>query len=211
MGEAKVRRFSYPEFVDLNNIESLEEEIGKSRFRYSLIIPFTPRGEHFLTFIMKNPSTAGKEHADPTIVRVCKNAHNAGFDGAKIYNLFPYRSTEVSGIYTEYFQDPCLYQETMRKNLELIEKACTGQEVICAWGTNTIRKNHVFQAEYDRICNQFLCLVSRRAKCYLGSAEQPLSHPLYWRNDYLANLISADEDLYGPFDTVAELMEALNA
>jgi len=52
------------------------------------------RGSKTIFVVGLNPSTANKEHSDPTVTRVRKVSENNGYDGFVMLNLYPLRATD---------------------------------------------------------------------------------------------------------------------
>jgi hypothetical protein len=82
-----------------------------------------------LMWIMLNPSTADESRDDPTIRRCIGFSINNGFGGLLVHNLFSFRSSDPHFLYGQ--KDPVGpdYDDM------IIEDACSGMRIICAWGT----------------------------------------------------------------------------
>ncbi len=55
---------------------------------------------HTLAWCMLNPSTADASQNDPTIERCVRRAKQLGYGAIEVVNLFAYRSTNPSALYT---------------------------------------------------------------------------------------------------------------
>ena len=73
------------------------------RFRYSLSEVWET-GRPLVMFLMMNPSVAGPEHADPTLIKTGKYARAWGYGGQLVGNVHAYRVTD-SGLLVE-AEDP---------------------------------------------------------------------------------------------------------
>lgn len=81
-----------------------------------------------LCFLMLNPSTADDLSNDPTVERCQRRALAMGFGGLEVVNIFAYRSTDPSALYS--LDDP-----VGPENDQAIRDACgLAGMVICAWG-----------------------------------------------------------------------------
>lgn len=70
------------------------------KYRWELIIRWKDRGP-MLNFLMLNPSTADEMENDPTVERCEQRGRMWGFSGIIVTNLFGFRSTDPSGLYSE--------------------------------------------------------------------------------------------------------------
>lgn len=139
------RNVSYPKFVDVNSINSQEN----NNCRYWLEVPFiSPKNSNKLCVILKNPSVANNNNkCDNTIRKVCNVAYNNGYSAVIILNLFPYRSTNPKGLLD--FYGNTNYKKIMKRNMKVIQCKCNGNDVVFAWGTNTISKSKTNKNIYD--------------------------------------------------------------
>ncbi len=134
----------YPNFVDKDNIHIHDDNIN----RYLLKIPFSNfANNRHLCIILKNPSYATTKVSDKTINNVLKYAFQKGYGSICILNLFPYRSTDPSGV-SAFYSSPS-FSSVMAQNFMTIFNECYGNDVVFAWGTNTISKSKANQLIYD--------------------------------------------------------------
>lgn len=64
-------------------------------YRYSLSEIWDPTRK-LVMFVMMNPSVAGIEHADPTLIKTGKFARAWGYGGQLVGNIHAYRATDSS-------------------------------------------------------------------------------------------------------------------
>lgn len=109
-------------------MSAIISECGK--YRYYLT---RKPGDNPLVFCMLNPSTADASIDDPTIRRCRRFASDLGYSGLIVVNLFAYRATAPADLKAAgYPVGP--------DNDWHISSACTGRDVICAWGANAPAK-----------------------------------------------------------------------
>lgn len=164
----------YPDFVDANNIN----EKGNTTYRYSLSIPFTePKGQKGDLFvILKNPSKATSQNADVTVSKVCHVAYNNGYSKVTIFNLFPLRATDATELIN--FFNCNSYKNEMSKNLSMIVAATNNNDVLFAWGTNTISDKDKYKAIYDSAIANLINSIAPSNKFYVGSRNKD-GYPLH--------------------------------
>lgn len=127
---------NYPNFVDKQNIYLN----GSASFRYFLRIPFINYiKDKFLVVILKNPSVANSAVCDRTIYKICFVAYKYKYKGVIILNLFPYRSTRPKNV-VNFYNNPN-FATIMNNNLNSILQTSKNNDVVFAWGTNTISKS----------------------------------------------------------------------
>ena len=140
------------------------------RYRYVLTREFG--GESTCLFIMLNPSTADADHDDSTIHRCIGFAKREGFDRLEVVNLYAFRSTSPSTLFTA--PDP-VGPDNISEIREALGRA---DMVIAAWGNNA--NGDAYQA------GEVVALIERSGrpvKCFgLTGRGQP-KHPLYLRSD----------------------------
>lgn len=140
-------------------------------YRYRLDRVWGP-GER-LGWCMLNPSTAGKEVNDPTVVRCVGFTRAAGYDGMSVFNLYARRATDpdqlldstldhVGPAYWDYVED--VLREV--------------SAVVCAWGANIMATDRarVVAATITRMYPELplLCLGTTKH----GAPRHPLYLPL---------------------------------
>ena len=80
-------------------------------------------------FIMLNPSTADADRDDPTIRRVMKFAHDWGYGGVFVGNLYAFRSTDPKAL--RKVENPIVDEDNIQHIQSLIGLT---KRVIYAWG-----------------------------------------------------------------------------
>lgn len=165
---------NYPDFVDTKNID----ENGNTTYRYSLSIPFTnPKGQKGKLFvILKNPSKATSQNADVTVSKVCYVAYNNGYSSVTIFNLFPLRATDATELIN--FFNSSNYSSEYSKNLDIIVAATNNNDVLFAWGTNTISDKDKYKAIYDNAIANLINSIAPSNKFYVGSRNKD-GYPLH--------------------------------
>ena len=98
------------------------------RWRYALWRFWAP--QPLLHFIMLNPSTADENANDPTVERCERRAHDWGYGGVIVTNVFAWRSTDPRGLHDT--EDP-----VGPENDAVIPRAAlAARDTICAWGVH---------------------------------------------------------------------------
>ena len=98
------------------------------KYRYTLKRQWGQRSDNFANFVLLNPSTANESVDDPTVKACMKIAHNLGFDGIYITNLFAFRTKNPEILKRS--KDPVGNQN----NKYIEEYAHKAKLVIVAWG-----------------------------------------------------------------------------
>lgn len=75
-----------------------------------------------------NPSTADETDNDPTVERCQRRSLAMGYGGLVVCNIFAYRSTDPSALYTE--ADPI----GPSNDQAILEQAALAGRVVCGWG-----------------------------------------------------------------------------
>lgn len=127
-----------------------------------------------LGWVMLNPSTADGLRDDPTIRRCIRFAHDNGYGGIEVANLYQYRATRPAELYELAPADAV--GEAYRVPLTAI----SGEDVpvVVAWGAiDRVHEHHadVVTAWLEHRGARLLCLGTTKA-------GQP-RHPLYVRAD----------------------------
>jgi hypothetical protein len=139
------------------------------RYRYRLWRRWDPSRPP-IAFCMLNPSTADEKSDDPTIRRCIGFAHEWGYGGVEVVNLFALRATDPRELRD--VRDPV----GPRNDAYVLSAAARSALVVLAWGSHG-----AYRARDAKI----LELLSPRARLLaLGwtRARQP-RHPLYLRRD----------------------------
>jgi len=131
---------------------------------------------HYMIFVMLNPSTADAKEDDPTIRRCVSFAKREGYDGLIVINLFAYRATDPKelknkwpfdtvGIHNplQYYVWPYAYGHVL--------------PIVCAWGTkgNYLNQDKKFIEMCHKHDVKMFCLGTTKA----GHPK----HPLYLKSD----------------------------
>lgn len=153
------RKISYPQFVDGNSVKQDPE--SDDNYRYWLKISFKNRtNSKTLCVILKNPSVATDKRCDNTVSKVCNVAKSNGYSEVIILNLFPYRSPQPKAV-LDFYKMPD-FESKMKDNLCIIQKECKENDVIFAWGTNTISSSKCCKNKYDSaICDVISAIKSK--------------------------------------------------
>lgn len=184
------RSVSYPQFVDFDLIQS--KEVGN--YRYWLKIPFkyVPTLKT-LCVILKNPSDASDTTCDNTVCKVSNVAYNNGYSAVIILNLFPYRSKKAKYV-TDFYEDEN-FCKICDINLSIIKKMCKKNDVVFAWGTNTISKAKknmdIYNLAISKITSEIWSNVYYVKSCNCANEScngkhQEVRYPLHglrWHND----------------------------
>lgn len=171
----------YPSFVDVNNI--IETPSSKSKYRYVLEIPFCDgTGKPAVVVVLKNPSKATMKECDVTVSKVCNATHNEGYGKAIIFNLFPIRTTKPEMVFSMFIQHKGAYDKHMNINQKYLSSIISlVDDVIFAWGTNTIK--HRTGRQYNEAKNEVkrIC-ANKKWKMVEGGKREPL-HGQRWSNE----------------------------
>lgn len=98
--------------------------------RYSLW-RFDRPGGRAVAFIGLNPSTADEIRNDPTVLRCINFARRWGYEGMYMLNLFSYRSTNPSELFT-----PGRVINDADNDDEIARVVAKAALVVCAWGNH---------------------------------------------------------------------------
>lgn len=124
-----------------------------------------------LVFLMLNPSTADELQNDPTVERCQRRAKRMGFGGVVVINLFAFRSTDPSALYSE--EDPV----GPGNDTSIADTCASAGMVICAWGTHG---KHLGRAEQVL---KMLAGAGVKLHALAVNADGSPKHPLYVAND----------------------------
>lgn len=103
------------------------------RYRYVLTRTWGP-GET-ATFVMLNPSTADHVKDDPTITRCRRFARDWGYGQLVVVNLYAYRSTSPTAMFTEEARGVDIVGPDNDEHLRFALRGRRGI-VVAAWGTH---------------------------------------------------------------------------
>jgi hypothetical protein len=172
----------YPSFVDVENIK--EEPANSAEYRYVLKIPFADcKDKPAVVVVLKNPSIATKNEnkCDVTISKVCNVTYNAGYGMVIVHNLFPFRSTKPECV-SHFIKDENVYEKEMKENIRLLSQSIDEvDDVIFAWGTNTIKNQTGKQYEEAKGEVKKICK-NKNLKMVAGGKKEPL-HGQRWSNE----------------------------
>jgi hypothetical protein len=129
-------------------------------------------------FILCNPSTATKQIEDPTIRRCVWYAHDWGFDGLIVTNLFALRSTDPKQL--KVTDDPV----GPANDAFILGAAQNSALVVCGWGNWGRWKNRGLRVEsmLQQAGVKLHCLGKTHAYRTQKASPQP-KHPLYLRRE----------------------------
>ena len=96
-------------------------------YRYSLFRRWGTSGR-MCNFLMLNPSTADENDNDPTVERCERRAHEMGYDGLVVTNIFALRSTDPRYMLRNE------YPVGAENDAHVVRHATESAIVICAWG-----------------------------------------------------------------------------
>ncbi len=142
------------------------------RYRYVLTREFG--GDSTCLFVMLNPSTADADQDDPTVRRCIGFAKRGGFGRLEVVNLYAFRSTLPSTLFTA--PDPA----GPGNICEIREALGRADMVIAAWGNNVN-----FGVNSGRV-GEVMALIERSGKpvkCFGLTGQGQPKHPLYLRSD----------------------------
>lgn len=123
-----------------------------------------------ITYLMLNPSTATEIDNDPTIERCQRRAHLSGFGSMIIVNLFPFRMTDSTQLYTaeNLLGDPSL------ANQAIINAVKASEITVCGWGAHEFAmaraKEVISMVEAENQTSRIMCLKRNKD----GSPQHPL-------------------------------------
>lgn len=147
--------------------------------RYLLTIPLKNTGNKTVLVIMKNPSKANSEISDRTINNVLKFCSRKGYREVNIMNLFSYYSTDPLGI-TNLIYEGKYAKAVGEENNKILEITLKNiDEVIVAWGGNSInRANH-----YNKRIKDVLNIIKNKNLFYVENISKDglyPKHPQVW-------------------------------
>ena len=130
-------------------------EIGDAQNRFAL---YQIEGKRNLYVIGLNPSTANKEHGDPTMKKVLGFARHNGFDGYVMLNIYPQRATNPNDLHL------ACNNQLHQTNLSVIKKLVEKEkyiEILFAFGDNISKRDYLLPCLkdiYDVIKSHVGCL-----------------------------------------------------
>ncbi len=136
------------------------------KYRYDLC-RIWKENKNSICFVCLNPSTADENIDDPTVRRCIRYADSWGYGGIYMLNLFAFRSTDPSNLYTEKFP----IGDENDKHIRFVSEMC--DMTILAWG------NH---GKYMDRSSAVLSIVARPYYLKLTNSGEP-GHPLYLKKD----------------------------
>ncbi len=143
--------YEYKDFVNKSGIKFVGDIENKKR--YLLEIPLKNNGVKKVLVILKNPSKANKSVSDLTIDRVLTFCNNEGYSKVYIMNLFSYYSTEPSGI-TQLIDSGRFGDAVGDKNNQILKETLDAvNEVIVAWGGNSINRKYYYLKRINDVIN----------------------------------------------------------
>ena len=176
-----LRNIAIREFHNAPKIIYHPEEIGDENSRFAL---YQTGGKRNLFVIGLNPSTANKEHGDPTMKKVLGFARHNGYDGYVMMNVYPQRATNPDDLHQTC--DVALHQ----KNLSVIQHLLgdeTGLEFLFAFGDNIAKRDYLLSCLKDIIdvIEPHIGIIKKYATMQIGEPTKKgfPRHPLYEKYD----------------------------
>lgn len=158
--------------VTTSNVPNIARISKCHHYRYVLTREFG--GDSTCLFVMLNPSSADADRDDPTVRRCIGFARREGFGRLEVVNLFAFRSTSPSTLFTA--RDPV----GPDNNCEIQEALGRADMVVVAWGNNAgIDDNS------GRV-GEVMVLIERSGKpvkCFGLTGQGQPRHPLYLPSD----------------------------
>lgn len=150
------------------------------RYRYELIETWDPRGPKVM-FLMMNPSVAGLEHSDPTLVRTGNYARKWGYGCQMVGNVHAYRVTDSKELLK--VADPI----GPANDIAILRMAGECSEIILGYGMPPGQPRQVAIARQQ---SKRIIEVLRNAGAnikYLALCKDGITprHPLYLKGDLL--------------------------
>jgi hypothetical protein len=119
-----------------------------------------------LICVLLNPSVAGEVENDHTVTKLIQFAHNWGFGGLDLYNIFAACSTDPKALYqTENPIGP--------DNNRWLLTIPSGASVVCAWG------RHGEYRERGASVKRVFLVRDCELKCFGKCSNGEPTHPLY--------------------------------
>lgn len=167
----KAEIYEYKAFVNKSDIRFIGNL--KKNERYLLEIPLQNEGIKNVLVILKNPSKANKSFSDLTIDRVLTFCHNEGYSKVYIMNLFSYYSTKPNGI-TQLIDAGRFNEVVGEKNNQILKEVLDSvDEVIVAWGGNSINRKHYYLKRINDVIN----LINGKNLFYVQSVSKDGYYP----------------------------------
>lgn len=131
--------------------------------------------------ILKNPSKATMKKSDYTINRVLKFCYKWQYSKVYIMNLFPYYSTAAKGV-NKFIKNKTIYYTAMENNIEMLKHVAKNiDDVIVAWGSNTIKCGRLYGKVAKRVESE---LNNKNVYCVGGKTKY--NYPLHaqrWKDN----------------------------
>lgn len=167
----KAQVYEYKGFVNKSDIKFVGE-INKNR-RYLLEIPLQNEDSKNVLVILKNPSKAKKSFSDLTIDRVLTFCHDEGYSKVYIMNLFSYYSTKPNGI-TQLIDAGKFNEAVGKRNNQILKEVLdVVDDVIVAWGGNSIRRKEYYRKRINDVIN----LINGKNLFYVQSVSKDGYYP----------------------------------
>ncbi len=144
---------------------------SKSRsHRYALYRYY--HGDRYVMFVCLNPSTATETKNDPTVRRCIGYAHQWGFGGVVVCNIFAYRATDPKDMESHDFP----IEEECEANDYWINWFAKGaSRIVCSWG------NHGQYLDQGEAIHSLI--YDYRPFCFGVTKAGHPKHPLYLASD----------------------------
>lgn len=138
-----MRFIAIREFLKAPKIIYHPTEIGDNDNRFAL---YQIAGKRKLYIIGLNPSTANKDHGDPTMKKVLGFVRHNGFDGYVMLNVYPQRATNPDDLHLTC--DVTLHQKNLTVIKDLLSKEQYA-EVLFAFGDNITKRDYLIPCLKD--------------------------------------------------------------
>ena len=149
------------------------------KYRYKLTRKLSDSHKSCL-FIMLNPSTADANEDDPTIRRCMGYAIGWGYGELIVVNLFAYRATKPTELYSRLVEDPIgpenhhyVTSAVDQVTRQYLEDPIPNGPTICAWGTHGSFMNQ------DQTVLGWIESAGVTPMCLQKTKAGHPSHPLY--------------------------------
>ncbi len=142
------------------------------RYRYTLERVWAEHPKRFCNFVMLNPSTADALVLDPTVTRCVGYAHDWGYDGLIVTNIFALRSTDPKKLRA--MDDPV----GPDNDAAILAAAYRSELVIAAWGTHG-----KLNGRGRTVAEHLRRVMQSDLKCLGTTKHGHPKHPLYLRRD----------------------------
>lgn len=124
----------------------------------------------YVAFIGLNPSTADETNDDPTIRRCIRFAHDWGFGGIRMLNIFAFRATDSAKM--KAVIDPI----GLGNDAAIVKCVGSAGLVVAAWGSHGAHRSRGWEVRRKLLADFSM-------KCFGLTSNGNPRHPLYVRAD----------------------------